>query len=323
MGVPTYPARPRFFSHTFCRTMAKVCLANDLGHGVCWMLTVIVQTEDAAHYRRAVTFHNEQLAILCGMTPKQLRTAREKATRAGWLHYLPGRKRMPAAYWVTVPDHAADLDDMPTDEGDFPTVVTTGLPGHDSCPMPAQCLPESTPETGTNRARNGHAMGEQWASVGHTFIPVPDPDPEEYSAPPTGCPADGLTESDPPPSVRVFVDAWNAAGLIPRSAGSDLRARWQKAWREFAGFRDRWRQAVEHAGKQARCRPGGEFPLSPEFLLGKESAVERVLAGEFDDRAAPARSPPGPPRGRSSADVAARAKARVEDMRRRQAADAG
>jgi hypothetical protein len=321
MSVPTYPARPPFFAMRFVRAMVKTCVATEHGADVFALLTIVATTEDAAHYRRAVVFLNDQLASVCGLSLKQLIRVRGRAVAAGWLHYVPGRRGVAPRYWVTIPDHAADLDDLPTDEGDDEIGrAWASDPPPDCCPIDAQNGPTIGHQSGINRAPIGHQSGYQ---SGNTYIPVPDPDPEEYSAPPTGCPADGLTESDPPPSVRVFVDAWNAAGLIPRSALSDLRARWQKAWREFAGFRDRWRQAVEHAGKQARCRPGGEFPLSPEFLLGKESAVERVLAGEFDDRAAPARSPPGPPRGRSSADVAARAKARVEDMRRRQAADAG
>ena len=118
MSVPTYPARPPFFAMRFVRAMVKTCVATEHGADVFALLTIVATTEDAAHYRRAVVFLNDQLASVCGLSLKQLKRVRERAVSAGWLHYVPGRRGVAPRYWVTIPDHAADLDDLPTDEGD-------------------------------------------------------------------------------------------------------------------------------------------------------------------------------------------------------------
>ena len=37
---------------------------------------------------------------------------------SGWLVYVPGTKRRPPSYFVQIPEHATDLYDSPSDEGD-------------------------------------------------------------------------------------------------------------------------------------------------------------------------------------------------------------
>jgi hypothetical protein len=112
-----YPKRPKFFAYRFCRVMAKVCLANEIGPEVCWLLTVIAHTEDAKGYRDAVTFFNAQLMALAGCgSVDALTRARTKAIEAGWLRYEPGGRRKAGRYWVIIPDQHRDWDDAPSDE---------------------------------------------------------------------------------------------------------------------------------------------------------------------------------------------------------------
>jgi len=112
-----YPQRGSHFAHKFTRTLVKVCLCQELGTGAFALLTTISHTEDAARYRRAVTFYNSQLMMILGMSLGQLVRAREKSIESGWLHYIPGGKSKAGTYWVTIPEHAQDLGDHPTDEG--------------------------------------------------------------------------------------------------------------------------------------------------------------------------------------------------------------
>lgn len=118
MTGANYPSRDRFFSHRFVRLLTKACVAQDIGPTGVWLLAVIAHQEDAACYRRAVTFWDGQLMPILGVTDqKTLASARRKAVDSGWLHYEAGRKGIPGRYWVMVPSHAEDLDDLSSDEG--------------------------------------------------------------------------------------------------------------------------------------------------------------------------------------------------------------
>lgn len=117
--MTTYPKRDSHFAHEYVRRMVKVCLANQLGQEVFTLLSIIAHTEDAAHYRRAVNWWNEQLMVVAGFTNvKAMERARAKAVKAGWLHYERGARSKPPCYWCTIPSEAEGLDDAPTDEGD-------------------------------------------------------------------------------------------------------------------------------------------------------------------------------------------------------------
>lgn len=112
-----YPKRPKFFSHRFCRVLAKACAANEIGPDACWLLTVIAHTEDAKGYRDAVTFFNGQLQAFVGCgSDDSLNRMRTKAVRSGWLHYEPGGKGKAGRYWVVIPEQHRDWDDLPSDE---------------------------------------------------------------------------------------------------------------------------------------------------------------------------------------------------------------
>ena len=116
-----YPKRDKFFAHKFARLIFRTCLANEIGPESCYLLLQIAHTEDAGHYRKSVTFFNEQLIGVCGFgsVPSLIR-ARQRAINAGWLHYQPGGKGRPGRYHVLVPEWVTGLPDGSV-EHDFPS----------------------------------------------------------------------------------------------------------------------------------------------------------------------------------------------------------
>ena len=113
-----YPEREQFFANRFIRLMVKCCVANEIGSNAFSLLTIIVSTEDASHYRRGVTFYDGQLMPLLGITSnKTMYRIRKRAIELGWLHFEPGHKGKASTYWVLIPKYAENLDDYPTDEG--------------------------------------------------------------------------------------------------------------------------------------------------------------------------------------------------------------
>ncbi len=117
MSAPAYPKRPPFFAYRFCRLLAKVCLANEIGPEACWMLTIIAHTEDAKGYRGPVTYFNEQLFPIVGLgSVSSLLRVREKCVTAGWLTHIPGTKGKAAQYWVNIPKQFEGVADSATDE---------------------------------------------------------------------------------------------------------------------------------------------------------------------------------------------------------------
>lgn len=167
-----YPAdRPRFFAHRFVRVLHKSCAGQDIGLEACYLLCIIAHTEDAARYSGPVRFWNSQLAETMGFrSPKQLNAARDKAIKAGWLHYARAHDRAVGEYFVMIPERYAGLSDSPIEpscsdsRSDFGTESGTGngmdngtgnaqerptsrngnvlLPGKPSCPIP---LPNPSP----------------------------------------------------------------------------------------------------------------------------------------------------------------------------------
>jgi hypothetical protein len=108
---PVYPRRVKNFAYKFCRRMAKSCVGGTIGPETCWLLTVIVMTEDAKRYAGPVQFFAANLADQCGFSVSTLERARRKAVQAGWLHYGPGAKRRMASYWVLLPPDAEGQED--------------------------------------------------------------------------------------------------------------------------------------------------------------------------------------------------------------------
>ncbi len=114
-----YPEREPFHFHRFVRLLHKTCAAHDIGPASAYLLTIIAGTEDAARYRRGVTYYDFQLENIMGVgSYGALSRARKRAIKSGWLHYKPGGKGRAGIYWTLIPAHAEGLDDNPTDEGD-------------------------------------------------------------------------------------------------------------------------------------------------------------------------------------------------------------
>jgi hypothetical protein len=137
-GAHLYPQRPRFFAMKFLRLLTKTAAAQTIGADACWLLTIIATLEDVTHYRRGVTFYNEQLQALVGVKRwHTFDTIRQRAIDAGWLHYQAppsGVRGKPGVYWVIIPDDADGLSDSFLDEGQPSTlsVDAQGSPSSES-----------------------------------------------------------------------------------------------------------------------------------------------------------------------------------------------
>lgn len=66
--APTYPPREPFFAHRYCRLLTKTCAAQEIGHVAFVLCVTIAHLEDAKHYSGAITFFNEQLTPLIGVS---------------------------------------------------------------------------------------------------------------------------------------------------------------------------------------------------------------------------------------------------------------
>jgi hypothetical protein len=163
-----YPQRDMFFSHRFVRLLMKSCAALDMGPAACLLLCYIVHTEDAAKYRGAVRFWNQQLMTVMGFkSPKQLIDARTKAVEAGWLVYERSGNREVGQYWVTIPDDFEGLSDGLIESNHSVNHVESGT------------------NSGTNTKRKAERIGDgsrneyETESGKHSIpIPVPIPKPE-------------------------------------------------------------------------------------------------------------------------------------------------
>ena len=130
-----YPKRPPYFAQKAIRLLVKTCAAQEIGQAATLLVVTVATTEDAARYRRAVTFYNDQILPLLGLRKwDALEKARKSAIASGWLHYEPPPqgKRKPGRYWVTIPAEAEGLEDSPVDEPNTEVYPSNG----DSQPTP-------------------------------------------------------------------------------------------------------------------------------------------------------------------------------------------
>ena len=165
-----YPKRDKLFAIKVCRLLMKTCAAQELGPMGALLVSYIASQEDAAHYRRPVTFFDYQLMPIVGApSQKVLATARAKCVSKGWLHYEHGRKGVAGKYFVTIPDHATGLDNAPSDEGFI------AENDYES----ASNLPSNGEEMETERRSNGDESATERRSNGQPLLPVPRPSPED------------------------------------------------------------------------------------------------------------------------------------------------
>jgi hypothetical protein len=236
-----YPKRPSHFAHSFCRLLFKVCAAQRVGTDGVALLTLIVHTEDAAHYKRAIDFYNVQLAPMLGLSEPALRRTRDRCVKAGWLSYENGGKYQPGTYHVTIPESAKGIDDWASDEGaegDKASQVKCGADGE---------------PTANRRRSDRQSDAEPAASRRPTDAepalsnPVPDPVPVPGEK---GGPSDGVA-FEVSPGVEVdwlqveaaFMARWNATegaimysrSNIPRESVRDFQERYlEPGWLERA-----------------------------------------------------------------------------------------
>jgi hypothetical protein len=251
--------------------MVKTCVASEFGPEVFALLTIVAHTEDAAHYRRPVTFYNPILMPLVGCRSEStFKRVRDKAVKAGWLVYIPGNIGKPAKYWVTIPDHATGLDDQPTDEGFKPT-------------------PEIDPQDELT-TDSGWTQDElSLNSERPTFNPIPDPIPD-----PVNTLSDPAGSDDAPPEEsgpgyqelldleREFVTVWNSLEGNVHSQTAMLTPK-RRTWFR-ARLKDkppwRWREAL--AKFPLQCLVGRKSWADLEWFLKHPDSVTKILEGKYD-----------------------------------------
>lgn len=322
--TPKYPKRPKNFAYKFCRLMAKTTLANELGTDACWLLTVIVMTEDARHYRGPVNFWNHQLMGVAGIgsAPALIRV-RTRCVEAGWLTYTPGGNRRPATYHVVIP---AGLKGVKDD---------TAL-GEDPADSPLESEPDSVNASGTEpltepltelEGRGGSINENDTRTVNHGGItaeskrrssnPDPDPDPNTLAA--AAPPREGESPSrgkkrnlpaEPRPRNDLFDAVAEVTGSDPSLNGSivgKVAAALAKAATpytpaEVREFARRFHELCPWAAKDGRARPTvPELQKNISRLrAGKPKAAPRPVRTAADVEAEMARRDPLPTPGPAS-----------------------
>lgn len=153
------------------------------------MLTVVAHQEDAKRYKGGVTYWNEQLMPLCGFGGRtRLVLARDKAVRAGWLHYEPGKKARPGIYWTIIPPQYEDLPDTPMDESSDDFIRTEierqrAASRTESGQNNGDCRPESGRIVGRNPDGNQDGIRTESRTANlhlPNLSPIPTPIPIKY-----------------------------------------------------------------------------------------------------------------------------------------------
>jgi len=284
-SLKTYPEREKFWAMKLIRAVSKTCAAQDVGPTGALLLTVIATTEDAAGYRRAVTYYDAQLSPLVGVSQKTLSLARQKCVEHGWLCYEPGGKARPGRYWTKIPDVFTGIDDAPSDEGD-----------ETPKPMPRQFDVENAAQREDERgaiAAQREDGDVESASDGNRkgapFLPIPIPIPNKEIPPKP--PADEISEA-----AREFSIQWNQTpGVVQCRAVTPKRSKaFETRIRDPA-----WDWRVALAKFPLPCSIGNEswkpdidWFLRPDSVLG-------VIEGKYDWRKSNGTSQPKDPFERS------------------------
>ncbi|MEZ6067186.1 MAG: hypothetical protein R3B90_16135 [Planctomycetaceae bacterium] len=245
--------------------LLKTCAAQEIGPDGVTMLTFIVHTEDAAHYRRPVAFFNEQLAAICGMSVASMKRTREKCINGRWMGYVPGAKRRAAKYWVLVPDFAAGLDDHPTDDDEAGDI-------------PAQAEPLSEPAeeiVAQKMAQSEPATVQKAAGKRATYIPEPVFIPKPLKG------GGEVSAAD----CKIVVDSWNAVeGVTACRKLTDDRVRKLRTRLADSDWRDNWREALDRVSRSPFCIGGGDRGWRADFdWFIRPDTLTKILEGRFDD----------------------------------------
>ena len=98
-----YPSRPQFYANDFLRIIEREALALQYGTSACWLLAVIVLTEDKARYRRAPWFRMRALETRVGLKKDAIRVIVRNLVCDGWLYWSQVNNRAPIYAWVKEP----------------------------------------------------------------------------------------------------------------------------------------------------------------------------------------------------------------------------
>lgn len=217
----TYPKRGSHFAHEFTRKLFKSCVAQRVGTDGIALLTLIVHTEDAAHYKRPIDFYNSQLAPMLGISESALRRARERCVKAGWLVYRKGGTYRAGIYFVQIPEAATGIDDAPSDEGHILT-ATGGVSPPTRRRQDAVSPPLERRQTAANSSTSNP-------------IPVPIPVPKEKPAATAAVSGEGKC---PAGYTEAFDLAFNAFRKTGRG-GLDKRKAMAAWWSAMGRLRKR------------------------------------------------------------------------------------
>lgn len=180
----TYPRRGAFFAMSYLRLVAKCEAGQAIGPAGVALLAIVVTTEDQFRYRRAVDFFDDQLTPMLGLSSrKTLGVTRRKCVEEKWLHYMPGQKRRPGKYWVTIP---AEFQGTPDYCDDATKMIgdTTGVNfTQEQNGIDSEKGTGSTQKREQNRLRKG---GTTNPTPTPTPIPVPIPVKKEPPNPQGG-----------------------------------------------------------------------------------------------------------------------------------------
>lgn len=278
--MTAYPQRSAFFAHKFVRLLTKSCAAQDIGLNAFALLCVVAHQEDAARYCGPVRFWNEQLMSTLSLSPKALRTAREKAVEFGWLIYDRDHNRATGNYFVVIPERFKSLTDLPIEE-------QIGYPIGDA--IGAKRVQEGTDSV----SDSGHIS----APIGYPpSIPAPTPDPVCIDGQKNASPDILIAEHMNRPDVLESVGKWishlrvNAPHKVPYDNSPQLQAFWDRSVRYGP---EGIIEAIEHATAEGwvslrdpeqyqRKKQNGSNhgkPTSPPSTAEREKAkLQRILS---------------------------------------------
>jgi hypothetical protein len=121
------PKRGPYFALHYLRALSDNHVAgtgdDPVGADAVWLLSVVVLMQDRRRDYGAITFFNDELSRRCGLSDRGTKRARDRAVRAGLLHYESGSKGKAGRYWVLDPEGWCGPG--PTANG----AVAPGIPG--------------------------------------------------------------------------------------------------------------------------------------------------------------------------------------------------
>jgi hypothetical protein len=282
-----YPTRESHFAHKLTRLVWRTCAAQEIGTPAAFLVVQIAHTEDAKRYTGPVTYWNDQLQSLMGLSWDQLNRIRKKAIKEGWLYYEPGRKGKAGKYWTTIPPQYNGLPDGAVDE-DF-VRIGAGESAEERAGESADETPLSPHQCGGMFRRKPDESSEH-----STLRPNPSPKPPpSLETSEAGEAADELDEEEDAATLakraKELLARWNATpGIKPaRKMNGDRTASLHARMAADANWWPSVPIALERIAKSSFCRGGGKNGWVADIVwFLRPDTMNRILEGKYDDRAA-------------------------------------